>query len=259
LSIGGFSIEAWAEPAGDLKSLNLQSSICEVPVSEPQLRCLLCDLILADENARDQPTETCKQCGRKVLAGQTQDPPTDLQPLNPPPRPKPLDLDLDLLPEAAVVPPVPATVPPPVSPLEDDIPTAGVIGKAKRVGDDIPTVPTVPTIQPRRPTTTDPASVPYAAKRSAGPTFPPTDLPRPAGKNIPPFPARKPALPDPARPASASPRPQMVKALGVLGCMTVLAIAALAVIAFAILYGLRKAAKVEVQSPAPAAVVARVG
>jgi hypothetical protein len=221
-------------------------------VSEPQLRCLLCDLILADENARDQPTETCKQCGRKVLAGQTQAPPLDLQPLSPPPKPPPLpDLDIDLLPAATVVPP-PATTPPPAAAV--DTPTVPVVGKARRVGDDIPTVPTV---QPRRQTTTDPTSVPYTAKRSPGPTFPASDPP-PTGKTIPPFPARKAPLPDPSKAPAVRPRPQMGKALGVLGCMTVLAIAAIAVIAFAILYGLKKAAKVEAP-PTPVTVVAHVG
>jgi hypothetical protein len=212
-------------------------------VSEPQLRCLLCDLLLADENARDQPSETCKQCGRKVLAGQGGDD-VELQPLNPPPRPKPLDLDLDLLPEAAVVPPTPSAPPPPATPA-DDIPSVPVLDKARRVEADVPTV------QPRGKTTSTPASVPYAAKRvneaptaRTGPAFPPPPpATRPAGKTIPQFPGKKVTLPDPSRVPSTTPRPKVLQAFAILGCMTLMAIAAIVVIISCIVIGLMKASK----------------
>ncbi len=212
-------------------------------MSEPQLRCLLCDLLLADENARDQPSETCKQCGRKVLAGQTDDE-VALQPLNPPPRPKPLDLDLDLLPEAAVVMPTPAA-PPPLPPT-DDIPSVPVLNKATRVESDVPTV------QPRGKVTTTPASVPYAAKRvneaptaRTGPAFPPPPSPatRPAGKAMPQFPPPKSKLPDPARVPSTTPRPKVLQAFAILGCMTLLGVLAVIVIISCIVIGLMKASK----------------
>lgn len=231
----------------------------EVPVSDPQLRCLLCDLILADENARGQPTETCRQCGRKVLAGQTADEAVDLQPLNPPPKSKPLDLDIDLLPEAAVVPAAsratppepPLPVPPPLTKpaLDDDIPSVPVLSKARRVE---PEVPEVPTVQPRGKISTNPSSVPYAARRAteaptartgpATPTSPPPPpAARPANKPVPPF--RKPALPDPSRVASTTPRPKVLQAFAVLGCMTFLAIVAIVIIITCIIAGLMKAGK----------------
>lgn len=223
----------------------------EVPVSEPQLRCLLCDLILADENARDQPTETCRQCGRKVLAGQSAEA-VDLQPLNPPPpRSKPLDLDIDLLPEAAVVPPppTPTSTPPSKPSLDDDIPSVPVLNKAKRVESDIPEVPTV---QPRGKISTSPANVPYAARRAgeaptvrtgpATPVPPPPPATRPAGRPMPP--TRKVALPDPSRVASATPRPKVLQAFAVLGCMTFLAVIAVVIIISCIVVGLMKAGKI---------------
>ena len=49
----------------------------------------------------------------------------------------------------------------------------------------------------------------------------------------------------------------MITALGVLGCMTVLIILCLAVIAYAILFGLQKAQKMR-KAGVPAAVVVRV-
>lgn len=218
-------------------------------MSDPQLRCLLCDLILADENARDQPTETCRQCGRKVLAGQTADEAVDLQPLNPPPKSKPLDLDIDLLPEAAVVPPTPAapSTPPAKPAFDDDIPSVPVLSKARRVE---PEVPEVPTVQPRGKISTNPSSVPYAARRAteaptartgpATPTSPPAPAARPASK---PIPVRKPTLPDPSRVTSTTPRPKVLQAFAVLGCMTFLAIVAVVIIITCIIAGLMKAGK----------------
>ncbi len=203
-------------------------------MSEPQLRCLLCDLILAEEGRTDYPTETCKQCGRKVLAGQSVDE-VVLQPLNPPPKSKPLDLDLDLLPEAAVV------TPPPLPPA-DDIPSVPVLNKAKRVEPDVPTV------QPRGKITTDPAGVPYAARplpapdpRPTAPVPPPAT--RPANKPMPQFPPPKTKLPDPARVPSTTPRPKVLQAFAILGCMTVLAIIAVVIIISCIVIGLMKASK----------------
>lgn len=220
-------------------------------MSEPQLRCLLCDLLLADENARDQPTETCKQCGRKVLAGQSGDEAVELQPLNPPHRPKPLDLDLELLPEAAIVPPTTQTAPPPPETPADDIPSVPVMNRAKRVEADVPTV------QPRGRVTSTPSSVPYAAKRvsdppaaRSGPAFPPPATPspppppRPAGKSMPQFPSKKVSIPDPARVTSATPRPKVLQAFAILGCMTLMAIAAVVVIISCIVIGLMKASKI---------------
>jgi len=227
----------------------------EVPVSEPQLRCLLCDLILADENARDQPTETCRQCGRKVLAGQTAEA-VELQPLNPPTKSKPLDLDIDLLPEAAVVPsvpPVPSPPSPPTKPtLEDDIPSVPVLNKARRVE---PEVPAVPTVQPRGKISTNPASVPYTARRTTeaptartGPATPvpppPPPAARPGSRPVPTSSARKPNLPDPSRVTSTTPRPKVLQAFAILGCMTFLAIIAVVIIITCIVAGLMKAGKI---------------
>lgn len=193
-------------------------------MSDPQLRCLLCDLILADESAKGQATERCRQCGRDILAGQTQpatvgDEPLTLQPLgraeHPPPLPPP---------------------PPPVSAaLEDDLPVASVVPKS-------PAPAEVPTFGPR-------------PRPSAPPGLPPLGK-KPVPKAPLPPPPRKTSLPDPERPRTAPPRPQMITALGVLGCMTVLIILCLAVIAYAILFGLQKARKAG-KAEAPAA-VARV-
>ncbi len=202
-------------------------------MSEPQLRCLLCDLILAEEGRTDYPTETCKQCGRKVLAGQTADGEPPLQPLNPPPRSKPMDLDLETLPEAAVVPPPPAR-PQPQFPPDDDIPSVPVVNKAKRADPDVPTV------QPRGKITTNPASVPYAAR----PASPPAPKPAPpAPRPVAPIPPRKAALPDPSRAASVTPRPRVLQAFAILGCMTVLAVGAIVVIISCIVMGLMTASK----------------
>jgi hypothetical protein len=203
----------------------------EVIVSEPQLRCLLCDLILAEEGRTDYPTETCKQCGRKVLAGQTAGGEPPLQPLGPPPRSKPVDLDLETLPEASVVPPPPAAPsrPQPQFP-DDDIPSVPVVNKARRADPDVPTV------QPRGKISTSPASVPYAARPASPPAAAKTAAPRPA-------PPRKAALPDPSRAASVTPRPRVLQAFAILGCMTVLAVAAIVVIISCIVMGLMTASK----------------
>lgn len=228
----------------------------EPPVTDPQLRCLLCDLILVDEGS-SQPSEACRQCGRRVLAGQTTDPTAPvLEPLH-----KPAPADLDLLPETAVTSPPTIRAEPPVPPplaaptvLEDDIPTATVVRK--------PSSADVPTIPPARRTTTDPNSVPYTARRvpeakpaprfpeppANRPSQPPPAPPRPGGKAIPPFPART-TLPDPARTSSAPPRPQLFRALGVLGCMTLLAALALVVIVFAVVAGLRAGLKKSAVEP----------
>ncbi|MCU0704384.1 MAG: hypothetical protein MUF18_10450 [Fimbriiglobus sp.] len=205
-------------------------------MTDPQLRCLLCDLILADEKAQNQPTETCKQCGRKVLAGQAAGAgEVELQPLNPPPRSNPIDLDLDTLPEAAIVPP---TSPP----LEDNIPSVPVRSQAKRVEADVPTV------QPRGKITSDPASVPYVARRAEPPPARPATKPAPqfppAGKPEPPRPTRKVNLPDPTRTASVAPRPKVLQAFAILGCMTFLGIVAVIVIITCIVAGLMKAGRV---------------
>lgn len=232
---------------GKLKSsIRNRLRIAEVPVSEPQLRCLLCDLLLAEEGRTETPTETCRQCGRKVVAGQSGSD-VELQPLNPPPKAKPVALDLELLPEAAVVsPPTPPPLPPPTA---DDIPSVPVLTKAKRVEPDVPTV------QPRGKITSDPTSVPYAAKRVAdaptrpGPNFPSSPPPpappanRPSGKAMPQFPPRKVSIPDPARVSSATPKPKVIQAFAILGCMTFLAVVAIIIIISCIVIGLMKAAK----------------
>jgi hypothetical protein len=187
-------------------------------VSDPQLRCLLCDLILADESAKGQATERCRQCGRDVLAGQAQPTATaeeqlTLQPLGRPEQPPPV------LPTAAS--------------LEDDLPVASVVPKSPP--------PEVPTFGPK-------------PRSSAPPGLPPLGK-KPVQKSpLPPAP-RKTALPDLPRVRPGPPRPQMITALGVLGCMTVLIILCLAVIAYAILYGLQKAAR---KAEVPPAAVVRV-
>lgn len=182
----------------------------EAPVSDPQLRCLLCDLILADPSTAGRPTETCRQagCGREILAGQTAaDGPIEL---------------------TAPVRPAPATGAP-LTPVfeDDDLPVADVVSK--------PAVdkPAVPTVQPR----SRPADPPVVGKRPAaesGGQRPPRPLPLP--------PPRRVTLPEPPRRLS-SPRPQIATALGVLGCMTVLIILCLSVVGYAILYGLKRASK----------------
>ena len=188
-------------------------------MADPQLRCLLCDLILADESAKGQATERCRQCGRDILAGQTQpaaaaDEPLTLQPLGRPAEPP---------------------SPPQVSAaLEDDLPVASVVPK--------PQPPEVPTFGPR-PRSSAPPGLPPLGKKPV----PKAPLPPP----------RKAALPDPERPRSGPPRPQMITALGVLGCMTVLIILCLAVIAYALLYGLQKARLRKAETPA-AVVVAKI-
>jgi hypothetical protein len=188
-------------------------------VSDPQLRCLLCDLILADESAKGQATERCRQCGRDILAGQTQpmaagDEPLTLQPLGRVDQPPPLP-------------------PPPVSAaLEDELPVASVVPKSPS--------PEVPTFGPR-------------PRSSAPPDLPPLGKKPVQKAPLPPPPPRKTTLPDPPRTRSGPPRPQMITALGVLGCMTVLIILCLAVIAYAILFGLQKARKAG-KAEAPAVV-----
>jgi hypothetical protein len=177
-------------------------------VAEPQLRCLLCDLILADESTTGKPTEKCRQpgCGRTILAGQTPPEPTaDLLEL----RPARVSAEDETLPEARVV-----STP---SPRSADIPVAHTV----------PTPPPddVPTVQPRsRPPAPRPAPTPFA-----------------------PFPPRKVTLPEPRTNPPA--RPQIVTALGVLGCMTVLIVLCIAVIAYSLLYGLKKARKSKAETP----------
>jgi hypothetical protein len=203
-------------------------------VSEPHLRCLLCDLILADATTAGQPTERCRQCGRDILAGQAVGgaDPIPVQPLG---RREPITV-VEELPEATVVmdradSPPPST-PRPAEPA-DVIPTAGV---AKAVPP-----PEVPTVQPRP----QPSAVPPSLARRTG--APQTA----ASKPVPPL--RKAQKPDPGRPTVDRPRPKIVIAFGVLGCMTLLVIVCIATIAYAILYGLQKARKVEAPaSPRPA-------
>ncbi len=232
-------------------------------MAEPQLRCLLCDLILADANARDQPTETCQQCGRKVLAGQAVEGEVELQPLNPPSRSQPLDLDIDLLPEAAVVPPPPGSrggPPPDPQPIPttkraDEIPSVPVLSKARRAQPDVPTV------SPGGKITTDPGGVPYTARRAVEPpshrataTKPPPAAPA-VGKAIPQFPPRRVTVPGPPRVTQAAPRPKVFRAFAVLGCMTVLAVAAIVVIISCIVIGLRMASKTAAYPVSPASEV----
>ncbi len=185
-------------------------------MSDPQLRCLLCDLILADESAKGQTTERCRQCGRDILAGQGQptaaaDEPLTLQPLGRPTEQPPL--------------------PPPVSAsLEDDLPVASVVPKSPP--------PEVPTFGPRPRSSAPPGLPPLGKKPIQKVPLPPTP--------------RKTVLPDPTRARSGPPRPQMITALGALGCMTVLIVLCLAVIAYAILYGLQKARLRKAEAPAAA-------
>lgn len=206
----------------------------EVPVSDTQLRCLLCDLILADDSVRDQPTETCRQCGRKIVAGQTQGEAAagELQSLLPPKAPA--AGEVELLPVASE--------PPPAG--EDNIPTARVVSKEPPVETEVPTV------QPRVRTTTAPADVPYAARRTPAATGP-------GGKPGPKFPPSKPpkvTIPDPTRVTDARPRPELGKALAVLGCMTLLAVVAITIIVAMIVIGLRQASKMNGRvTPPPSA------
>lgn len=180
-------------------------------MADPQLRCLLCDLILADESTAGKPTEKCRQpgCGRMILAGQIQvEPQAEVLELEAPARPQ-RPVDLESLPVAGVVPPnrdrMSAT---------DDVPVAHVIPKP-------PPLPTeVPTVQPR----------PRPAPR-------PSTLPAP----------RKVTLPEPRTTPPA--KPQIITALGVLGCMTLLIILCIAVIAYSLLYGLQKARKAKSEAP----------
>lgn len=97
-------------------------------MADPQLRCLLCDLVLADPSNPGQPTERCRQpgCGREILAGQSgatvDDLPVELttpaRPSSPPPAPLTPIFEDDDLPVANVVP-----KPPPLPPASSNIPT----------------------------------------------------------------------------------------------------------------------------------------
>lgn len=186
-------------------------------MSEPQLRCLLCDLVLADATTAGQPTERCKQCGRDILAGQaapTGGQPIDLQVIGRKESPRE---DIPEVPVASKVTPPPLPPPPPpLKPmLEDDLPVAAVVSK--------PTAPeSVPTVKPR----------------------PRADAPQKYVPKVPP-PPRKQPLPDPAPVRSERPRPKIALALGALGCVTVLVMACIVVIAYALLVGLKRAGKAE--------------
>lgn len=188
---------------------------CEAPVSEPQLRCLLCDLILADATTVGQPTERCRQCGRDILAGQKQASAED-----------PVNLHLVEMKE----PTTGGDRPPPLK--MDDLPAANVVPPPLPVA-----APGIPTVQPRRPPST--SLPPSLARRGA-------EARSPQKPNLPP---RKVTMSEPSRPTGERPRPQMFIALSVLGCMTFLIIVCVAVIAYAILYGLQKARKVAASPP----------
>ena len=141
-------------------------------MAEPQLRCLLCDLVLAEEGTPAERKEKCRQCGRDMLRGQRADEPVELEQLKLP---------------------------------TDEVPVAKVV--------------------PARRTSTA-ADVPYARPtRSALMTQSATRT------------ERQQTLPTPAS------RPQVYKALGVLGCVVVLGILCVSVIAFAVVFGLQKARK----------------
>ena len=142
-------------------------------VAEPQLRCLLCDLVLAEEGTPAAQKEKCRQCGRDMLRGQGSDEPDTLEQLNPPPLPV------------------------------EDVPVAKVV--------------------PARRTST-PADVPYA--RPSRPVLQSQAATRTERQQT--------------RPTPAS-RPQVYKALGVLGCVVILGILCISVIAFAVVFGLQKA------------------
>ena len=156
------------------------------------MRCLICDLILADE-APGTPSEKCKQCARSIVPGQST-----------------AAVPLEVI-EPPVVRPVAARI------LEDDLPMA---------------TPVVPTVQPRpRPATTRPGDVPYTAAKRAAPS---SAVPPPMPKKV--------VIPNLDRPEPVRPKPKIAGALAVLGCMTILLILTLSVIAFAIVVGLKKAA-----------------
>jgi hypothetical protein len=188
-------------------------------VAEPQLRCLLCDLILADESTAGQSTEKCLQagCGRMILSGQTPaEPASDVLELRPINRATPVDLEP--LPRTSTS----STKPSRTSLDDDDLPIASVVPKSGPIRADLPTVQPRPRIAPR------PSSLPTAKPRQ------PT------------------SLPELSRSTSAG-RPQILTALSVLGCMTLLIVFCLGVIAFSLLYGLNKARKAELPrlNPAP--------
>ncbi len=188
---------------------------------DPQLRCLLCDLILAEEGTA-QPSEGCRQCGRRIAAGQRQgDAGGEVLPLTTVPRTRSIDPPTVEVPLTA-----------PLSPLDDDIPVASVVRK--------PTPADIPTIPPaRRTTTTDPTSVPYTAKRAA-PSWSP-DAPRKPTLPPPPWTPGPPPAPPPA--SITPPRPQVIRALGVLGCMGVLAAIAVVVLVYCVVMGLKLGVK----------------
>lgn len=182
-------------------------------MADPQLRCLLCDLILADESTAGKPTEKCRQpgCGRMILAGQAQaESHADLLELEATARPQ-RPVDLETLPVAGVVSPSRAS-----QSLEDDVPVAHVIPKPPPLPTDVPTVQTRSRPAPR-------------------PSTPPAP--------------RKVTLPEPRTNPPA--KPQIITALGVLGCMTLLIILCIAVIAYSLLYGLKKARKAEAPRSVP--------
>jgi hypothetical protein len=144
-------------------------------VADPQLRCLLCDLVLAEETTPPEQKEKCRQCGRDMLRGQRADEPVVLEQLKPPPLPV------------------------------EDVPVAKVV--------------------PARRTTTA-ADVPYAR---------PSRATTPMQRRTVPNPERARTDPQPAS------RPQVVKALGVLGCVVILGILCVSIIAYAVVVGLQKA------------------
>lgn len=156
-------------------------------MSEPQLRCLLCDLVLAEDTTPAAQKEKCRRCSRDILVGQKVEGDGAAE-------------SLEEIPLAKVM--APTHVEPPI-------------------------VPTV-----RR--TTTPADVPYARKPATRQGVPSVS---------------RPYRPEPLESRSRPdvPRPKVIQALGVLGCMTILAIICISVIAFSVLYGLTKARRASTQ------------
>ncbi len=154
-------------------------------MEEPQLRCLLCDLVLAEEATPADKKEKCRSCGRDMLRGQRVDEPVQLEQLQPPSLPA------------------------------DDVPVAKVV--------------------PARRTSTT-ASVPYARTSRPPTRSAPSAHPIQSQE-------RQRILPTPAS------RPQVFKALGVLGCVVILGILCVSAIAFTVVFGLQKARKNSTQLP----------
>ncbi len=148
-------------------------------MSTPELRCLQCDLILADSDTPAADKEACRECGRAILCGQANT------------AEEPLELDA--------------------------IPTARLVQPAGNVN------PTIP------------------------PSLRQTELSK--------FPTQMPRLREDKLPAET--KPKIATALAVMGCMTILGMICVIVIAYAVILGLKNAKRFGQGEATPTSLVAR--